>query len=58
MILLLPPETNIDSLATCIHRCANESKKMKDFCGVKVEKIYFGNNIKYILVCIGMLVQN
>jgi hypothetical protein len=56
-IILLPPETNIDSLCSCIHKCASETKRMKDFCSIKIEKIYCQMQIKYILVCIGTLVQ-
>jgi hypothetical protein len=36
MILLLPPETNIDSLCSCISKCASDLRKMKDFCSIKI----------------------
>lgn len=57
MILLLPPETSIDNLCSCIHKCATDLKKLKDFCSIKIEKIYCQGSIKYVLVCIGGLVQ-
>lgn len=56
-MILLPPDISIDSLCNCIHKCAMDSKRMKDFCSIKIEKICLQNKVKFILVLIGTLVQ-
>jgi len=56
-MMLLPPETNIDLLCSCINKCASDLKVMKDCCSIKIEKIYCQMQIKYILVSLGRLVQ-
>ena len=56
-IMLLPPDINIEALSSSICKYARKFKWMKDFCSIKLEKVYNKHQLKYILVCAGKLVQ-
>lgn len=57
MLLLLPPQTSIEALCSCLNKCATELKKMRGSCSIKVDKIYFQNEFRYILISFGSIVQ-
>ena len=40
VILLLHPQTNIEAVASIIHKWADNLSWMKDFCSASIEKIY------------------
>lgn len=58
MILLLPPNISLESLCSCINKCCTEMKKTKETCSIKIEKIIFRGELKYILLLFGPFVQN
>lgn len=39
MVLLLPPDTNIEQICSCISKWGSRLKWMKDFCSAVIEKI-------------------
>ena len=55
--MLLPANTSIDALCSCINKSAIELGKMKGSCSIKLEKIFFQGEFKYILVAFGSIVQ-
>lgn len=57
VLLLLPPRTSIEALCSCLNKCATELKKMRGSCSIKVDKIYFQNEFRYILISFGSIVQ-
>ena len=56
-IMLLPPETSIELLSIMVNKWAKKLNWMKDFCSIKIEKIYIKQQVKYLLLCAGKLVQ-
>lgn len=56
-MLLLPANTSIDALCSCINKSAVELGKMRGSCSIKLEKIFFQGEFKYILVAFGSIVQ-
>lgn len=57
VMLLLPPETRIDQVCGVLNKWGGRLGWMREFCSVKVEKIYCKMQVKFILVCAGRLVQ-
>ena len=57
LMMLLPPQVSIDALCSCIHKCAIEQGKMKESCSVIIEKIYFEEELKYLLVALGPAIK-
>lgn len=58
LMMLLPPSISVDVLCSCLNKCASELKKMREFCSIHIEKIYYENQFRYILISMGKLVQN
>jgi hypothetical protein len=57
MLILLPPNTSIELICTIVHKWARRLDWMKDFCSIKIEKIYCKQQVKHLLLCAGKLVQ-
>ena len=53
IIFLLPPETNIEQVCSCISKWGTTLKWMKDFCSASIEKIYWNCEMKFILLSVG-----
>ncbi len=53
IIFLLPPETNIEQVCSCISKWGTKLKWMKDFCSASIEKIYWNCEMKFILLSVG-----
>lgn len=57
VVMLLPAETGIEALCSCLNRCATELRKMRSSCSVHFDKIYFQGELKYLLLTLGPQVQ-
>ncbi len=58
VVLLLPPQTSIEALCSCLNKCAVEGKKMRGSCSIAIDKLYFQGEFKYLLITLGPTVQH
>jgi hypothetical protein len=56
--ILLPPNMNVKKLGELIAREYIESKIPSIGCSIKIEKIFFLSQLKYLVVYIGSLIES
>lgn len=57
IVMLLPPDASPKLLASFLHKWARKLNWMKDFCSVSLEKVYERNELRWVLLSAGKLVQ-
>lgn len=57
IVILLPPNINIKKLGELIAREYIDSKSPSPTCSIKIEKIFFMSQLRYLAVYIGCIIE-
>lgn len=57
IVILLPPNINVKKLAELIAREYIDSKTPSSTCSIKIEKIFFMSQLRYLTVYLGFIIE-
>ena len=58
IVFLLPANTNVSKLAEIVASEYMKAKIAENTCSMKIEKVFFMSQLKYLIVYLGCQVQN